>query len=70
MGRLLKQIGVHQVLMARSAEDAPYNLTKNPRVADVVLLDFGLPGMSGLKFLEQLRDKGAPKNFRTCPLLF
>jgi two-component system chemotaxis response regulator CheY len=55
MSRMLKRIGVRKILTARSGEDALYNLTEDPNLADVVLLDFELLGMNGYRFLEKLR---------------
>lgn len=65
----MKDIGVAEMLGARSAEDAIYNLEKRPRLADVVLLDFALPGMSGLKFLEKLREKSSSKILQRLPVI-
>lgn len=67
--RLLKKIGVAQVFGAWSAEDALFNLKKSPRMADVLLLDFGLPGISGLKFLQQIRAENGPKVLQNLPVV-
>src|SRR5262245_7348073 len=44
--------GLHS---ARSGEDAFYNLEKTPGLAHVVIVDYHLLGMNGLKFIEKLR---------------
>jgi len=41
---------------ARSGEDAFYNLEKSPGLAHVVIVDYHLKGMNGLKFIEKLRN--------------
>lgn len=55
LGRLLISLGVARVTTARAAEDALQILDKDPGLADVMLIDFDLPGMNGVRFIEQLR---------------
>jgi len=45
---------------AKTAEDAFYNLEKNPDLAHVAIVDYHLPGMNGLRFIEKLRSAKAP----------
>jgi CheY-like chemotaxis protein len=45
---------------AVSAEDAFYNLEKIPGLAHVAIVDYQLPGMNGLKFIEKLRSSKTP----------
>ena len=59
----LKQAG-HQTLRADSAEQA-LNLVSNA-LPDLVLLDWMLPGLSGLEFARRLR---ADKRTRTVPII-
>jgi len=41
---------------AQSAEDALYNLEQRPNLAHVAIVDYQLPGMNGLRFIEKLRN--------------
>src|SRR5690606_4998434 len=45
---------------ARTAEDAFYNLEQNPDLAHVAIVDYQLPGMNGLRFIEKLRNSKMP----------
>lgn len=56
LGRLLTSLSIPRVSSARSAEDALYNLENEPGIANVLIVDFELPGMNGLKFIEKLRE--------------
>ncbi|MCB2106059.1 MAG: response regulator [Rhodobacteraceae bacterium] len=55
LARALRAISVGKVIAAINAETALFNLERDPNVADVALLDFSLPGMNGLAFLEKVR---------------
>ena len=59
----LKQAG-HQALRADNAEQA-LNLVSNA-LPDLVLLDWMLPGLSGIEFARRLR---ADKRTRTVPII-
>ncbi len=50
---LTSKVGV--LHSARSAEDAFYNLEKSPGLAHVVVVDYHLLGMNGLKLIEKIR---------------
>jgi len=51
--RALKTYGIRHMRLAESAEDALAELAR--REYDVILVDYQLPGMNGLQFIEQLR---------------
>jgi DNA-binding NarL/FixJ family response regulator len=55
LARLLTSLSIPKVSSARSAEDALYNLESDPGLANVLVVDFELPGMNGVKFIEKLR---------------
>lgn len=55
LGRLLTSLSIPKVSSARSAEDALATLEREPDLADVLIVDFELPGMNGVKFIEKLR---------------
>lgn len=55
LGRLLTSLSIPKVSSARSAEDAIYNLKNDPGLANVLIVDFELPGMNGVQFIEELR---------------
>jgi two-component system chemotaxis response regulator CheY len=55
LGRLLTSLSIPKVSSARSAEDAFSILENDPGLADVLVVDFELPGMNGVKFIEKLR---------------
>jgi two-component system chemotaxis response regulator CheY len=55
LGRLLTSLSIPKVSSARSAEDALSNLESDPDLANVLIVDFELPGMNGVKFIETLR---------------
>jgi CheY-like chemotaxis protein len=52
--RALETFGVKSIFHARTAEDALAFL--NTRNMDVVLIDYNLPGLNGLRLLERLRE--------------
>ncbi len=66
--RLLRLLSVRNILTARSAEDALYNLEKNDGLADVVILDYRLGGMDGRKFLTHLRAQKSAR-LRKLPVV-
>ncbi|HLG10216.1 MAG TPA: response regulator [Dehalococcoidia bacterium] len=51
--RALKNFGIRHWRLAKTAEDALHEVAKHE--FDVVLVDYSLPGMNGLQFVEQLR---------------
>ena len=53
--RLLTSLSVAKVSSARSSEDALATLEQDPSLANVILVDFELPGMNGVRFIEKLR---------------
>lgn len=55
LSRLLTSLSVAKVSTARSAEDALASLEEDPSLANVILIDFELPGMNGVRFIEKLR---------------
>ncbi len=55
LGRLLASLSIPRVSSARSAEDALTTLESRPDLANVLIVDFELPGMNGVKFIEKLR---------------
>lgn len=55
LGRLLTSLSIPKVSSARSAEDALSDLENDPTIANVLIVDFELPGMNGVKFIEKLR---------------
>lgn len=55
LGRLLTSLSIPKVSSALSAEDALQTLEADPTQADVLLVDFELPGMNGVRFIEKLR---------------
>lgn len=55
LGRLLESLAVRGVSSVRSAEDALDALNKAPDLANVIFVDFELPGMNGVRFIEKLR---------------
>jgi CheY-like chemotaxis protein len=59
---------VGQLHTARSAEDAFYNLEKNPGLAHVLIVDFGLPGIDGIRFIEKVRAAKSEK-LRKIPVV-
>ena len=52
--RMLKPV-VGALHGAVSAEDAFYNLEQTPGLVHVAIVDFHLPGMDGIRFIEKLR---------------
>ena len=54
--RLLTSLSVAKVSSARSSEDALARLEQDPSLANVILVDFDLPGMNGVRFIEKLRS--------------
>lgn len=68
MSRILRRIPVGRCITATSAEDALYNLNENPQIADVIVTECKLAGMSGVKFLRQLRTHENPK-IRVIPVI-
>lgn len=55
LGRLLTSLSIPRVASARSAEEALADLEKDPALADVLIVDFELPGINGVRFIEKLR---------------
>lgn len=55
LGRLLTSLSIPKVTSARSAEEALGTLESEPDFANVLIVDFELPGMNGVKFIEKLR---------------
>jgi CheY-like chemotaxis protein len=55
LSRLLASLQVRRVTTAGSAEEALTDLEQDPYLANVVLVDFELPGMNGIRFIEKLR---------------
>lgn len=55
LSRLLTSLSIPKVTSARSAEDALADLESDPGAANVVIVDFELPGMNGVRFIEKLR---------------
>jgi two-component system chemotaxis response regulator CheY len=55
LDRLLTSLSIPKVTTARSAEEALSALEVDPDLANVLIVDFELPGMSGVKFIERLR---------------
>lgn len=53
--RLLTSLSVAKVSSARAAEEALETLEQDPGLANVILVDFELPGMNGVRFIEKLR---------------
>ncbi|NKB45184.1 MAG: response regulator [Alphaproteobacteria bacterium] len=68
ISRLLTRIHIGRGLTATSAEDALYNLEQDPKIADIIITDSKLAGMSGLKFLKKLRGYEDP-NIRLKPVI-
>lgn len=56
--RLLASLSVAKVSSARTSEDALATLERDPGFANVILVDFELPGMNGVRLIEKLR--GSP----------
>jgi CheY-like chemotaxis protein len=56
--RLLTSLPVAKVSAARSAEDALAMLEASPSLVHVAIVDYELPGMNGIQFIEKLR--GSP----------
>jgi two-component system chemotaxis response regulator CheY len=53
--RLLTSLSVAKVSSARTSEDALATLERDPGFANVILVDFELPGMNGVRLIEKLR---------------
>jgi two-component system chemotaxis response regulator CheY len=53
--RLLTSLSVAKVSSARTSEDALAILERDPGFANVILVDFELPGMNGVRLIEKLR---------------
>ena len=53
--RLLTSLSVAKVSSARTSEDALATLERDPGFANVILVDFELPGMNGVRLIEGLR---------------
>jgi len=53
--RLLTSLSVAKVSSARTSEEALATLERDPGFANVILVDFELPGMNGVRFIEKLR---------------
>ena len=68
ISRLLTRLHVGRGLTATSAEDAMYTLALDPKIADIIITDSRLAGMSGLKFLCKLRAHDDP-NIRLKPVI-
>jgi two-component system chemotaxis response regulator CheY len=68
LGRLLTSLSIPKVSSARSAEDALYNLESDPNLANVLIVDFELPGMNGVKFIEKLRAS-AHRQLKEMPVV-
>ena len=68
ISRLLTRLHIGRGLTATSAEDAIYNLELDPKIADIIITDSRLAGMSGLKFLRKLRAHEDP-NIRLKPVI-
>ncbi|MGE4062348.1 MAG: response regulator [Rhodospirillaceae bacterium] len=60
LGRLLTSLSVPKVGSVRSAEDALADLEKDPSCANVLFVDYELPGMNGMRLLEKLRASSQP----------
>ena len=54
VGRALETFGIHKMHLAETAEEALQVLEQNS--CDIVLLDYNLPGMNGLRLLERIRQ--------------
>ncbi len=61
LSRLLISLPVAKVTTALSAEDAFQVLENDPAHADVLLVDFELPGMNGVRLIEKLRASSHQK---------
>lgn len=53
--RLLTSLSVAKVSSARTSEEALATLERDPGFANVILVDFELPGMNGVRLIEKLR---------------
>lgn len=52
--RVLQNFGIRRMTVVSTGEDAIAHAAKEP--SDVVLTDFGLPGMNGLRVLERIKE--------------
>lgn len=68
LGRLLISLSIPKVSSARSAEDALQDLESDPDLANVVIVDFELPGMTGVSFIEKLRAS-SHRQLREMPVV-
>lgn len=64
LGVMLQQLGF-QVREAANGSDALAELARGPR-PDVVLVDWNMPVMNGLEFIQQVRQQA---QFRDLPLM-
>ena len=68
LGRLLTSLSVANALTARSAEDALATLERDPGAVQALIVDFELPGMNGVRFIETLRASPHPE-LRDLPII-
>lgn len=68
LGRLLTSLSVGRVLTARSAEEALATLERERGELQALVVDFELPGMNGVRFIETLRAS-AHHEVRDLPVI-
>lgn len=55
---LLRSLGVHDVSVAASGDDALAIMNKNRAAFDLMLVDLYMPGMDGFQFMESVAKRG------------